>query len=102
MEGQIKFDVVKEGKKEFLTINGRKVLRGWESFNGFYWFALEEVQKQDSVINGKVYKGDQIYYGLCQLHENEFGDFSETEIKLLGARAWEIPQRNLVWSGRRN
>ncbi|GAH67816.1 unnamed protein product, partial [marine sediment metagenome] len=30
-----------------------KVLRGWESLSGWYWFATEKVRDQISVINGE-------------------------------------------------
>ena len=49
-----------------LYIDGKKVLRGWESFSGWYWFATEEAYKQDSLIDGNVYKNDTIYFGLVQ------------------------------------
>jgi len=39
-----------------LFINGNKVIRAWESSYGWYWFAFEEVRKQDSVIDGNVFK----------------------------------------------
>lgn len=92
-----------ESKGNELLIDGKKVLKAWESFNGFYWFAVKRVQIQDSVMgDGKVIKGDTIWYGFVQAIEDEWGDFSEGEIKSLGIRAWQIPHRNLPYSGRRN
>lgn len=84
-----------------LFINGKEVIRGFESFSGWYWFATEESHRQDSIINGKVYKNDRIYYGYVQGHEDEWGMFSETELKLLEPKVWEIPKENLPFSGRR-
>ena len=47
-----------------LFVDEKEVLAGWESYGGWYWFATEKSYKQDSVIEGTVYDGDQIYYGL--------------------------------------
>lgn len=89
----------KDGK---LLIDGKVVLKGWESFSGWYWFAVEKVQTQDSVISGKVFKGDTIWFGFVQGLEEEWGDFSQAEIESLSPRTWRIPAKNLVFSGRRN
>ena len=84
-----------------LFIDGQKVLRGWESFTGWYWFATEKVQKQDSVIDGVVHADDQIWFGFVQGLEEEWGDFSQAEIESLSPKTWEIPNANLHYSGRR-
>jgi hypothetical protein len=93
----VEFEV--RGKELF--IDGSKVIRAWESFSGWYWFAFEEVGKQDSVINGRVVKDDTIYYGLVQGFEEEFGDFSLAELESLKPKVWEIPKQNIPFSGRR-
>lgn len=96
----VKFD--SKGKE--LYIDGQKVIKGYESFSGWYWFATEEVQKQDSLMpNGSVAKDDTIYFGLVQGHEEEWGDFSKAEIDSLIKQGlvWEIPKKNLPYSGRR-
>lgn len=90
-----------EERAEKLFIDGKEVLRGWESWTGWYWFATEAVQTQDTVIEGRVYKNDTLYFGLAQGHEEEWGDFSEAELKSLSPRVWEIPPKNLSTSGRR-
>jgi hypothetical protein len=37
-----------------LYIDGQKVIKGYESFSGWHWFATEEAYKQDSILpNGK-------------------------------------------------
>lgn len=89
----------KDGK---LFIDGKEVLKGWESYSGWYWFATERVRKQDSVIDGTVYKDDQIWFGFVQGLCEEWGDFSQAEIESLKPKTWEIPRKNLVWSGRRS
>ena len=84
-----------------LFINGKEVLRAWESFTGWYWFATEKVQEQESLIDGKPVK-DTIWFGFVQGLEEEWGDFSQAELEALKPRVWEIPPTNLPWSGRRS
>lgn len=91
-----------EARNGELFINGQKVLHGWESFSGWYWFATEKIQVQDSVIDGKVFKNDTIWFGLVQGLEEEWGDFSQAEIESFAPKVWKIPHSNLPWSGRRN
>lgn len=101
--GEVRMKAKFESKNEELYINGEKVLRGWESFSGWYWFAVEKVRTQDSVIDGKVHKNDTIWYGFVQGTEEEWGNFSQAELESLGKyKVWEIPKTNLPWSGRRN
>jgi hypothetical protein len=69
---------------ELRTTNGdlyagdHKVLQGWESFTGWYWF------------------------GFIQGHEEEWGYFDANEIKALGNMAWPIKPQDLPYAGRRN
>lgn len=84
-----------------LYIDGKKVLRGWESFTGWYWFATEKVGEQESLIHDEVFENDTIWYGLVQGHCEEWGNFSEGELRRLAPQVWEIPKKNLPWSGRR-
>ena len=96
-----------DGKSLF--IDGKKVLKGWESFSGWYWFATEKSEERKagdpngggSMINGKEVD-DVIWFGLVQGFEQEWGYFSEAEIKSLGPKAWPIPACNLPFSGRRS
>ena len=77
------------GKK--LLVDGKPVLKGWESYSGWYWFATElDVD------------GPGVHFGLVQGFEEEWGYFSEAELNSLGRyKVWPIPKRNLPWSGRR-
>lgn len=84
-----------------LYIDGKKVIRAWESFSGWYWFAVEFVRKQDSIINDRVYPDDTIWFGLVQGLIEEWGDFSQAELESLKPKVWEIPKKNLPYSGRR-
>ena len=84
--------------KEIVTIKGEPVIEIYESFDGSYWFITDKCHKQDSIINGKVYKDDQILFGYARLAAvpefAEFGYISETELKLLGPRVWKVPKKN--------
>jgi len=90
-----------ESKENDLFVDGKKVLRGWESFTGWYWFATEESYKQDSIIDGRVYKDDTIWFGLVQGFEEEWGYFSQAEIESLKPKTWELSPEALPYSGRR-
>ena len=93
-----------ESKNEKLFIDGKEVIRGWESFSGWYWFATELSYKQDSQLqDGTIIKDDEIYFGLVQGFEEEWGYFSKGEIEAVGKyKVWPIPQKNLHFSGRRS
>tara|TARA_R110000824_G_scaffold114544_9_gene265204 strand:+ start:866 stop:1171 length:306 start_codon:yes stop_codon:yes gene_type:complete len=65
-----------------------KVLKGWESFSGWYWFATE--------LND-----DGNHFGYVQGSYPEWGYFSEVELKSLGNRVWPINECDLPHAGRR-
>ena len=91
-----------ESKDKELFIDDQKVIKGYESFTGWYWFATEEAYKQDSLLpNGKEVKDDIIYFGLVQGQEQEWGYFSKGELESLKPKIWEIPKKALPYSGRR-
>ncbi len=73
-----------------LYINGKEVLKGWESFTGWFWFATEKIQKQTSLVNGRWVK-DTIWFGFVQGFEEEWGDFSQAQLESLKPRVWELP-----------
>lgn len=70
-----------------MKIGGKPVKKIWESFQGWYWYGIED-------------QGDGTWYGYVQGFENEWGYFSEDEIKSLGSMAWEVPKSNWEWTGR--
>ena len=78
----------------------QRILKAWESFNGWYWFAVEEIQTQDSIISGQTHENDTIWFGLVQGHEEEWGDFSQAEIEQLAPLTWELIGEAITWSGR--
>lgn len=95
---KVKFEVI----KNHLHIDGKKVIRAWESITGWYWFAIEEADRQDSVINDKVYENDIIFFGFVQGFEEEWGYFSLAELQSLKGKVWELPQKAILYSGRRS
>ena len=84
-----------------LYIDGKIVLRGWESFSGWYWFATEEAYKQDSIVDDKVYPDDTIYFGFVQGQFDEWGYFSQAELESLKPKIWDIKKQDLPYAGRR-
>lgn len=92
-------------KTALRTINGilhagtHPVIKGWESFIGWYWFAVEKVEER-RVADGSV-ADDTIWFGLVQGHDEEWGEFSEAEIRSLGNMAWPIKPQDLPIAGRR-
>ena len=49
-----------EEKGDNLYINGKKVLKGWESFTGWYWFATEKVE--DEIYCKENRRQDSIHF----------------------------------------
>jgi len=84
-----------------------EVLKGWESFSGWYWFAVEKVEERrvadgsGSVLGDGSVVDDVIWFGLVQGLEEEWGDFSEAEIRSLRNMAWPIKRQDLPYAGRR-
>ena len=96
---EVKFEN-KDGK---LFINGQEVIKGWESFSGWYWFATEMAYKQTSVLpDGREIPNDQMYYGFVQGNFEEWGYFSKSELESLRNNVWEIKKNDLPYAGRRN
>lgn len=84
-----------------LFLDGKKVLMGWETMNGFYYFAIEKSHEQLSDFGDGKGTPDIIWFGLVQAAENEYGYFSQAEIEKLGNYAWRIKKCDLPFSGRR-
>jgi len=91
-----------ETRGKDLYIDGKKVIRGWESFNGWYWFAIEKGREQMSDLGDGKGVPDTIWYGLVQGFEEEWGYFSQAEIEQLRPKTWEIPKKSLPHAGRRS
>jgi|TARA_R110000824_G_scaffold64572_2_gene168657 hypothetical protein len=79
-----------ETRDDELYIGGLKVLKGWESYSGWYWFATE--------LNKDGY-----HYGYVQGMYDEWGSFSQDELESLGKyKVWKIKDIDLPHAGRRN
>ena len=72
-----------------LFIDGKKVLKGWESFTGWYWFATEKVCEQESDLGDGKGTPDTIWFGFVQGLEEEWGNFSRLRLKVLEPRLGE-------------
>ena len=89
-----------------LEIDGKRVLAGWESYSGWYWFGIEKSEERKvaegggSMIDGREVD-DVIWFGFVQGFEEEWGYFSDAEIRSLGNRAWQIKKCDLPFAGRR-
>jgi hypothetical protein len=83
---------------EIVMIRGEPIIDIYESFDGSYWYITEKLFTQDTVIGGKVYEDDQILFGYARLSAcpeyAEFGNISETQLRLLGSRVWKVPPKN--------
>ena len=73
---------LKQGENEY------QVLKGWESWSGWYWFATE--------LNDDGY-----HFGYVQGTYPEWGYFHQTELDSLKPRVWEIKANDLPHAGRR-
>lgn len=84
--------------KQRVMIKGEPVIAIYESIDGSYWFITEKCHTQDSIINGQIYKKDQILFGYVRLsacHEcAEWGYVSQTELRLLWPKVWKVPKSN--------
>ena len=90
-----------KAKGDDLYIDGKKVLRAWESWNGWYWFATEKTGEQISVMANGDSIPDTIWFGYVQGFEEEWGYFSQAEIESLRPKVWEIKKKDLSYSGKR-
>lgn len=91
-------------KGQDLYIDNKKVIKGYESYNGWYWFAVNVAKRQDTDLgNGRIAKNDIIYYGLFQGKKDNWGYFSKASIDDLvqKRKISEIPKKKLPYSGRR-
>jgi|TARA_R100000081_G_scaffold89755_3_gene63300 hypothetical protein len=82
----------KDGK---LYVENYEVIKGYESFWGWYWF-VTEIEEED-------YEGHPLYFGYVQGLENEFGSIWMGQLQPLieQGTVWEIKEEDLPHAGRR-
>ena len=82
----------KDGK---LFAGDKEVIKGYESFSGWYWFATE--------LEDDDYMGHPLYFGYVQGFESEWGSFWMGELQPLidEMKVWEINPQDLPHAGRR-
>jgi hypothetical protein len=65
-----------------VTIQGKPVIKIWESWTGWYWFATERVEPH-------------IWFGLVRGLETEWEYWDDRELESLKPKVWELPRK--VW-----
>ena len=82
----------KNGK---LYVRDKEVIKGYESFSGWYWFVTE--------IEEENYEGYPLYFGYVQGFEDEWGTFWLGDLQPLidKGKVWEIKEQDLLHAGRR-
>ncbi len=63
-------------------LDSQKILKAWESFNGDYFFALED-------------KGDDTYYGLVKTARNETAYLTVKQEEIEAQKMWRIKDHDL-------
>ena len=85
-----------------LTIDGKKVLKMWESFSGWYWYGIEDTGSYEYTdANGNTQTAHS-WFGFVQGFAEEWGSFDENELNSMEGKVWEVPRENWHFSGRRN
>lgn len=90
-----------ESKDNQLYIDDHLVIKAWESYTGWFWFAVKKVCEQESDLGDGKGTPDTIWFGYVQGLEEEWGNFSQAEIESLGMKAWRIKDCDLPHAGRR-
>lgn len=88
-----------ETKGDALHIDGKKVLRAWETFSGAMHYATEDHGEQEYVIEGRTVKGREFFGYVAGLTPggDEWGYFTDAEFKLLieKGKMWEVKPHDL-------
>ena len=81
-----------------MKINGKNVIKIWESFSGWYWYAIEDQGSYTGVgMDGKNVQA-HAWYGYVQGMENEWGTWDSNELERAGV--WTVPKSNWGWTGK--
>lgn len=92
-----------ETKDGALYVDGRRVLKGWETITGWYHFALEDLGDMEVMLDRERSAVGRQYFGFVQGFENEFGEFNTAYFEELirQHKMWEIKPQDLPHAGRR-
>ena len=85
-----------------LTIDGKKVLKMWESFSGWYWYGIEDTGSYEYTDASGNTRTAHSWFGFVQGFAEEWGSFDENELNSMEGKVWEVPRENWHFSGRRN
>jgi len=81
-----------------MTIDGKNVIKIWESTSGWYWYAIEDQGSYTGVgADGEDVQA-HAWYGYVQGFENEWGTWDSNELERAGV--WTVPQSNWGWTGK--
>ena len=77
-----------------IKIDGQNVIKMWESFQGWYWYAIED-QGEYTTVDDTI---AHAWYGYVQGNYNEWGTWDSKELERAGV--WTVPKSNWGYSGR--
>ena len=81
-----------------MTIDGKQVIKIWESMQGWYWYAVEDQGEYTGVgADGNDVQA-HAWFGYVQADFNEWGTFDSKELERAGV--WTVPKSNWGWTGR--
>ena len=83
-----------------LYIDGRKVIKGYESSDGKYWFATALAGCKDVMINGSM-QCSLMFTGYVQDENPGWKNFSKKVLESNKFKIWEIKKIDLPHAGRR-
>ena len=81
-----------------MTIDGKQVIKIWESMQGWYWYAVEDQGEYTGVgADGNDIQA-HAWFGYVQADFNEWGTFDSKELERAGV--WTVPKSNWGWTGK--
>lgn len=93
-----------ETREDGLYVDGKRVLKGWETVTGWYHFALEDLGDAEVMLDRERSATGRQYFGFVQGFEEEFGEFNTAEFEKLirEGKMWQIRSEDLPYAGRRS
>lgn len=81
-----------------MTIDGKQVIKIWESMQGWYWYAVEDQGEYTGVDADGNDVQAHAWFGYVQADFNEWGTFDSKELERAGV--WTVPKSNWGWTGK--